>query len=943
MVNRQSLTLERALSKPQSKPLLIKQLLRPVKHGPFFLAFGVLLPLAAAVFELITHFCAQHYFDPFPSANHVVLFMLIPLSNYLAWLSGRKDMSAHFGFMSLISGMAMGIGCLYALMFLPMTATSAMYTLYFGFGLLGLAPLLSIPCTWLGGKTVCRLATKRKTFFDSHQVEHIGHLIVLCMVIAIEFPSTATRMNLSKAAEGNAPAIAWLRQFGSEEVMLRACYERSGRATDILGSMYESGHPLSIEKARAIFYQVTGKPFNSVPIPSSARATIQHAGLIDDPALVNAKVEDEFDLDADIAGENVSGLARGLTVAEANTIGTVSTDAAVADLEWSMQFANVSKYDREARAKLLLPPGGVVTKATVIVNGIERDATIQLRSAARNYYRQSLVEQKAPLLVSTCGVDQILIQCFPVQPNSSMKVKLKIAAPLVLSQDKGRAALTLPTLQERNFQFDVDNFVNIHANKPLTASSSLLTASTAPGDYQISGKLSSAQLSRFAGVIWCDRDPNCTMAVVEHSGARIARHVSLPAYKTPKALVILVDGSASMKNYMADISTALKSLQTAMQTQIMFVGENSSILHDPTALLDNKPAGGQSDDKALVNYLKTPNISVLWIHGSQPISTENKTAFHQLLNVPSDAPRLYDLQITAGPNEILNDLNYSPNFVRVARLGTVKSDLERLFSQWQPTATTTNQFELWPAENIVPANTAAAPDCVAQLYGYEQVLAGLQNTLDPAAEQSRALGLASQFQIVTPVSSAVVVDFNIAPATHPAPTKVALPKLWNPLSGLDQIRIDAMEKVTTQLNSHSRAAATAGWFSEPRSAVLYNGENTEFKAKESDFKADRANFTAAGGADADQVYKQEPGQPAAAAPSENLTLQGATNGTVRQPSLPTNGLVGAPVNPRYGQSNEVGQLAVYDERFDWRWIMGAAAALLLFAFLLRKFLLKKKA
>src|SRR5882762_5750030 len=82
------------------------------KHGNTFLFFGVILPLIAIVFELTTHFCAQHFFDPFPSANHVILFLLIPLSNYMAWLSGRKDLSAHYGFMSLISGMAMGIGCL---------------------------------------------------------------------------------------------------------------------------------------------------------------------------------------------------------------------------------------------------------------------------------------------------------------------------------------------------------------------------------------------------------------------------------------------------------------------------------------------------------------------------------------------------------------------------------------------------------------------------------------------------------------------------------------------------------------------------------------------------------------------------------------------------------------------------------------------------------------
>ncbi len=67
--------------------------------------------------------------------------------------------------------------------------------------------------------------------------------------------------------------------------------------------LYESGRPLPIESARSIFYKVTGKGRSTqFRFPAAARATIQHAGLVDDPNGFNAGVKDEFDLDSDIAG-----------------------------------------------------------------------------------------------------------------------------------------------------------------------------------------------------------------------------------------------------------------------------------------------------------------------------------------------------------------------------------------------------------------------------------------------------------------------------------------------------------------------------------------------------------------------------------------------------------------------------------------------------------------
>lgn len=485
------------------------------KKGVVFFFFGVVLPVLAVLFETKYHFCAERYFDPFPTAGHVVLFLLIPFSNFLIWLATRRDLSQHYGFMSLASGMAMGIGILYTLMFLPLTPMSCLYSLALGFGLLGLAPLLSLPCSFASGKTITKLAHRKDTYFDAHQVEHIGHLIVLVMVVAVELPSTLTRVHLAEAINGSPvllrrhglpnpkfaaaadwlsrsgalaywfsdpsradgaeilpafpeylSAMDWLRRYGNQEVLLRACYERSGKATDILGSLYESAHPISVEDARQIYYQVTGKPYNSVPIPASFRATIKHAHAVSESDPLNSGVTDEFDRDTDIAGENVSGMARGLSMSNSLMGGDVDVDGAQARLNWSFQFRNASKYDREARMRLQLPSGAVVSKALLTVNGVTKVAQIQLKSEARAHYQQAVLQHQDPLLVSSCGLDQVLVQCFPVAPGETMQVRLFIDAPCAIDAQEN-CALQLPVVIERNFVESGPLRLDLTSTRPL--------------------------------------------------------------------------------------------------------------------------------------------------------------------------------------------------------------------------------------------------------------------------------------------------------------------------------------------------------------------------------------------------------------------------------------------------------------------------------------------
>ncbi|HIN63978.1 MAG TPA: hypothetical protein EYM95_05010, partial [Candidatus Obscuribacterales bacterium] len=156
----------------------------PGKPGVFLILAGVVLPFAAIVFELTTHTCARNFFDPLPTPAHILLFALIPVSNLLVWVASRRNMTDLLGMLTLGTGMSMGVAILYSLMFLPIVPLSVVAILWCGFGLLALAPLLAVPAVWKASKYAIHLSESQKTYFDGHQLEHIGHLIILCTVIA---------------------------------------------------------------------------------------------------------------------------------------------------------------------------------------------------------------------------------------------------------------------------------------------------------------------------------------------------------------------------------------------------------------------------------------------------------------------------------------------------------------------------------------------------------------------------------------------------------------------------------------------------------------------------------------------------------------------------------------------------------------------------------------
>ena len=212
---------------------------KPSPPSIWLLVFGVILPGIVIAIELVTHMCAQSFFDPIPTYWHVAAVAFVPASNLLIWayltscyleLEPRRSVR----WLAFANGAAIAIAALYALPFLPLLPL-AILAIVAGIGLLPLAPLVAFVSALR-----LRVALTRTQRGRSLTRPLIGGLVAgLAFVIALDVPPAATRIAIQMAAS-DTPAerergLALLRTLGDDDLLLRLCYGAAGRPTGLLG------------------------------------------------------------------------------------------------------------------------------------------------------------------------------------------------------------------------------------------------------------------------------------------------------------------------------------------------------------------------------------------------------------------------------------------------------------------------------------------------------------------------------------------------------------------------------------------------------------------------------------------------------------------------------------------------------------------------------------
>ncbi len=761
------------------------------------LLFGVLLPAAVILVELSTRMCAEAFFDPLPTMAHVALVAMVPIANLLAIAHLDSSPRPMPKWLPVLSGLAIAVSAFYALIFLPLLPLAVVAVLFYGLGVLPMGPLASFAVAL---RLRTRLSQRHGANWTARPV-WVGAVTGLALLLMLDIPAAATRLGTQWAVSPDqgqrARGLALLRSIGDQQQLLRLCYDSAGRPSGLLSFLvtYGGGSLLdpmernlawSTNEMREIFYRTYGVPFNALPPPHQNGQWARF---------------NDFAFDADHGGTEVGGRIKGLDLVSSRIDGSISGDDATAYLEWIFEFRNTSPLDREARVGLALPPGAVVSRATLWVNAEEREAAYGGRGEVRKAYEQVAVRQRQdPLLVTTKGADRVLAQAFPVgRGGGTIKFKIGITAPLdLLSND--RAALTLPAIVDRNFSFpgDAKHAIWLEGKRAMSVTGGAFRSEQVDADrFRLQGSLTDQDLAKRRPQVIVDRDPAVTRLIAKASGGRsIVQEFAARPNAPPAALMIVLDGSQRMGPHARDIAKALDTIPEGSRAGLIIAGDQLTRLpvtawspdHSAavkTAIAGASFAGGQDNTEAIAEAVKDlerePGAVLLWLHGPQPLQFRATSALlEQVTSRISTFPNLHLYAVEPGPNELLPDAPWAWGAKLVPARGDVSADLAGHLAALYSVGETVSVARRLDA---TVQDSATGSDHIARLWARDEIL----SLMSAHGEASRgdAVRIATDQRLVTPVSGAVVLetqkqfaDNGLTPVTKGSVPTVPEPHEW---------------------------------------------------------------------------------------------------------------------------------------------------------------------
>ncbi len=724
------------------------------------LIFGVILPSISILVEATSHICAEVFFDPIPTLWHLLLVVFVPLSNLQLWFAIRRGSTERPFLLGLSNAFALGIAMLYTIVYASLLPMAVFALLFVGLGLLPMAPVFALISSIIMRRQLRPLAPPVFPVRAGGLV--LGVVVAFAAVAVAELPSTLTRIGLQHAASGSSAerdnGLRILRKWGNKDALLRACYDRSGNATDLVGYLFSLKDTVGPQQAREVYYRLTGEAFNpDVPIE-------RIGGHWRMPTLIS--------FDPDLGRRNISGKIQGLTLSGSRMDASVDANGGLGYLEWTLRFKNDSPEQQEARAQVKLPKGAVVSRLTLWVNGEEREAVFAGRAKVEQAYQSVVHRRQDPALVTTAGRDRILVQCFPVPIGGEMQIRLGITVPLDM-QNRAEGLFQLPQFIDQNFTIS-DAFrhaIRIESNSTVAPNGSSLTRFN---DKVVEGTLIDSGLFGPEGTIITrapESDSLSWSRDTRSNDKRVIQQKLVPLTRAKKeTLVFVIDTSIGMRRFSKEIADSIRALPSELDLKLLFAGDNgvNESLSNVTAgtpaelaqAIEAASFDGGADslpslEKAWLVAAQKPNGAVVWIHGPQPIALSPIERLRQSCEHPGNGTLLYSVETEKGLNLIGERLDALHSFQPFHGTGQLSIDLKNLFAELS------GQKESWKfvrssvksgGSNVQNDGAEASPQ-LATLWAFDEV-----NRLIASNAQNDAARLASEYRIVTAVSGAVVLE-----------------------------------------------------------------------------------------------------------------------------------------------------------------------------------------
>ncbi|MEZ6194803.1 MAG: hypothetical protein R3F20_03600 [Planctomycetota bacterium] len=756
---------------------------RGVRWPVFCWAFGVILPVICVLLAG-SPLTAETVGNPLPRPINALLILLVSATlGYLMSVDLTRITPGRATLLSLLAGSIATTSGLYALYFAP----------FFPLGVLGLVIILGLlvltpPLSFVAVLLVLRRARLLKRGgAPAIAAFAVGALVTVGLLFVPEIREQR-RAAMFRAVETAGPgpeqieALAALRGLPDEEI-LEAFVSQPERGLWFNGGAFEfwgrgrgqGPRNLSAET----YFRITGRRFD---------LDLDRRGPIDRRPWAN-RAWDRRDSESNWETFSPWWSRRtrdsGLKLSASTVESSIDAVGASAHVRWSFVVRNEHNGAAEGWFDLVLPEGAVVSRATLRVGDVHREAAFAVDETVRNAYftisgvdpsvaldestTTRLAWRQDPLLVREVSPRRVRLRFSPVPPLGSMRFRIGISVPLeILAPD--RARLILPGISYGNVaptdtlehEIWVDTAVPVRTE--VDRFETIVDAEA--GTSKIYGTVDEDGFPGLGGLGFGIERPEITRCVADDrrpsrgdDAPRLVQTLAPAPAPTSARVVVAIDASTELAGLHEGLAEVLAAVPADLVVRVIIGGDRPITLAPKDAierLRTLKARGGFPNEillrQALEEGKRLEATDVVWLHGAQAHELAEPVQLGGWSRAAASTIVLHDLSCASGRNRATDPL--SPALDRretfVGRraapaLATLLARLGGKESVWRRTFATVS-----PAD--VDGTLERGSGDLVRIEASERVRALA------VKEPGEAARIGIDAKIVTPITSAVCLE-----------------------------------------------------------------------------------------------------------------------------------------------------------------------------------------